>query len=179
MMARHGGHFDAVANKLLAYTLLASAVDRLRRTRNLTRLALLLHLSRDAQAINAVVNDPAVRPFVGAPEAGDLDLAPLVACDENLFPFGEHGGFALIWTAPHTREVHTFILKSGRGKWAREAAAEGIAMAAQAGTKALWTCIPDGQRHVAAYALGMGMEPTGETVERCGKPYSVMAMTCQ
>jgi len=127
-----------------------------------------------------VVNDPAVRPFVGAPDAGDLDLSPLITCEENLFPFGEHGGFALIWTAPHTREVHTFILKTGRGRWACDAAREMITMAGEAGTERLWTRIAPDQPHVKAYAIRNGMKPTGEAFAHLGKRYSIYAMpTCQ
>lgn len=136
----------------------------------------LLSLSRDTSAINAVVNHPAVRPFVGAPDAGDLDLAPLVADEMNLFPFGEHGGFALCWTAPHTREVHTFILPEGRGAWAREAAEEGIALAIEHGTRTLWTQVCPEQRNVAAFAVYMGMCRTGETRDTLGKTHAVYAM---
>lgn len=136
----------------------------------------MLTLSRDVDAINAVVNHPAVRPFVGAPDAGALDLSELVETSANLFPMGEHGGFALIWTAPHTREVHTFILPEGRGKWARDAARDGIALAVEHGTRRLWTQVAPEQRNVAAYAVGMGMEPTGETLDTLGHPHVVYAM---
>lgn len=135
---------------------------------------------RDATTINAVVNHPAVRPFVGAPDAGDLDLSALIR-PENIFPFGEHGGFALIWTAPHAREVHTFILPEGRGRWARDAAREGIGIAAERGTALLWTKVPPDQPNVKIYAVGMGMRPTGEEIDTLGKPYAVYAMgvSCQ
>lgn len=136
----------------------------------------LLHLTKDANAVNAVVNHPAIRPFVGEPEAGDLDLSPLMARPENLFPFGAHGGFALIWTAPHAREVHTFILPEGRGKWAREAAREGIEMARQCGTQMLWTRIPPHAPNVRAYATIMGMAPTGEEIEVFGSPWPIYCM---
>lgn len=125
-----------------------------------------------------MVNDPAVRPFVGAPDAGELDLSPIIDREENLFPFGEHGGFAAIWTAPRAREVHTFILPSGRGKWARDAAREGVALMKAAGTALLWTRIPDDQPNVRAYAVGMGMKPTGEVIDTLGKPYAIYAMGC-
>lgn len=94
----------------------------------------------------------------------------------NLFPMGEHGGFALIWTAPFTREVHTFVLKEGRGVWAREAAQAGIEIARQHGTCILWTRIPDDLPNVRAFAKGMGMKPTGETIETFGKAYAVYMM---
>ena len=137
-----------------------------------------MHLSRDAHAINAVVNDPDVRPFVGLPDAGFLDITPLVERREHLFPFGEHGGFALLWSGPGAREVHTFIRKSGRGRWARDAARDGIALAVENGTTLLWTRIPDDQPNVRAYAVGMGMKPTGEVFEYFGKNCAIYAMGC-
>lgn len=137
----------------------------------------LLHLSNDAAEINAAVNHPAVRPFVGEPDAGVLDISPLIV-PENLFPFGEHGGFALIWTAPATREVHTFILPEGRGRWAVLAAREGIAIAAAKGTRVLWTKIPPNSENVRSYAARMGMAPTGEVVETLGHPHAIYAMEC-
>lgn len=136
----------------------------------------LLHLTKDSDAVNAVVNHPAIRPFVGEPDAGELDLSALVERPENLFPFGEHGGFALLWTAPQTREVHTFILPEGRGKWAREAAREGIEMARQCGTRLLWTRIPPDAPNVRAYAAFMGMSPTGEEIETFGALWPIYSM---
>ncbi len=128
-----------------------------------------------------MVNHPAVRPFVGAPDAGELDLSPLVDRDEHLFPFGEHGGFALIWTAPRTREVHTFIKPEGRGAWAVQAASEMIEMAGVAGTERLWTQIAPEMRNVRTYAERAGMKPTGETLNTFGHPHDVfeMSATCQ
>lgn len=137
----------------------------------------LLHFSTDASEINAAINHPAVRPFVGAPEIGAVDISPLLT-DENLFPFGEFGGFALIWTAPATREVHTFITPEGRGRWAAEAAREGIAMAAEEGTRRLWTKIPPDADNVRSYAARMGMKATGETVVTFGIPHAIYAMEC-
>lgn len=139
-------------------------------------MAAILSLTKDADAVNAVVNDPAVRPYVGPVELGDIDFSALVASEQNMFPFGEHGGFALIWTAPHTREVHTFILPEGRGAWARQAASEGIAMAIERGTEVLWTRIPPDGPHVRAYAVGMGMRPTGEEIDTFGTPWPVYSM---
>jgi hypothetical protein len=147
-----------------------------------SRPALLLSLTRDAQAINAVVNHPGVRPFVGLPEMGELDLTPLVEREEHLFPFGEHGGFMLAWTAPATREVHTFILPEGRGRWACDAAAEMIALAGEQGTVTLWTQIAPDQRNVVAYAKRAGMRETGEVLNTFGKRHLVYSMgvgSCQ
>lgn len=117
-----------------------------------------------------------MRPFVGPAELGDLDVADRVAETANLFLFGEHGGFAAYWTAPWTREVHTFILPSGRGHWALQAAQEAIELARQHGTTILWTRIPDYLPNVRAFAKGMGFQPTGETVETFGQSWAVYAM---
>lgn len=139
----------------------------------------ILSLTRDAARVNAVINHPDVRPYVGAPEAGYLDISRRMAEPENLFPFGEHGGFALIWTAPAEHEVHTYILPSGRGKWARQAAAEMISLAAQHGTERLWTQIEPEMRNVRNFAVSMGMVPTGETLVTLGEPHLVYEMgTC-
>lgn len=129
-----------------------------------------------------MVNHPAVRPFVGAPGAGALDISPLIEREENLFPFGEHGGFALVWTAPFTREVHTFILPEGRGAWAQDAAAEMIGMAADSGTITLWTQISPEQPNVRLYAERAGMRATGEVLNTLGLRHDVFSMpaaTCQ
>jgi hypothetical protein len=117
-----------------------------------------------------------VRPFVGDPDSGELDISPLVEDANHLFPFGEHGGFALCWTAPATREVHTFVLPEGRGEWARDAAQEGIALAAEHGTRTLWTQIEPHMRNVVAFAVGMGMRRTGETLNTLGHPHLVYSM---
>jgi hypothetical protein len=139
---------------------------------------MLLTRCLDAETINAVVNSPDIRPFVG-PGADPLDLSDAVAIPEHLFLIGEHGGFSLAWSAPGVREVHTFIKREGRGKWAREAAAEGIAYARDHGTRMLWTKCPTARPYVALYAAAMGMEPTGETIETFGEPYDVYKMELQ
>lgn len=130
--------------------------------------------THDADLVNRVVNDPAVRPYLGGD--GPLDMSEAVADPNNWFLMGDHGGFALIETSPHVREVHTFILKEGRGKAARSAAAEGIAFAKENGVKALWTRIPPKWPHIGAYAYGMGMRPTGETIDTLGEEYAVYRM---
>lgn len=134
----------------------------------------LVALSRDAERINAIVNHPDVRPFIGP--GGALDLSAAVERPENWFLMGEHGGFGLIWSAPGVHEVHTFILKTGRGQWAREAAAAVISYAAVRGDYMLWTKIAPEQVNVIAFATGMGMWETGQIVETFDAPYLVYKM---
>lgn len=130
----------------------------------------------DAERVNAVVNHPDVRPHVGAPDAGDLDVTELVARPEHWFLMGEHGGFMLGWSAPDTREVHTFILPSGRGKWANEARTAMLEYAKEHGAKVLWTKVPEDAKHVIRYTLQGGMQFTGTVLELFGKPYQIYRM---
>lgn len=137
-------------------------------------LASIVSPSRDADFINSVVNDPDVRPFVGG--EGELDLSPLMANSHNVFLMGDHGGFALIWTAPRTFEVHTFILKAGRGHWARAAVNAMVRYMREHGAKRLWTQINATQPNVIAYAVEAGMCPTGEELQTFGERHIVFEM---
>ena len=89
---------------------------------------------------------------------------------------GEHGGFMLQWTAPHAREIHTFVLPEGRGKWAQDARAAMIRYAADHGTKMLWTRINDEDKHVIRFARQGGMQSTEDVLETFGKPYRIYWM---
>lgn len=130
----------------------------------------------DAERVNAVINDPSVRPFVGDPDLGELDVSDAVGCEQNLALMGAHGGFFLTWSCPRVYEVHTFITKGGRGEWARKAAAETIAYAKRCGATHLWTKISPDQPNVEAFAVEMGMRDTLQSVLTLGKPYSVFEM---
>lgn len=134
---------------------------------------MILARSYDAAAINRVINAPEVRPFVGG--EGVLDVSVEVDRPENMWLMGEHGGFAMTWSAPRVYEVHTFILAGGRGEWARQAARDAISIMSTVAHR-LWTKILPEQANVIAYATAMGMKPTGMTVETLGKPYGIYEM---
>lgn len=137
----------------------------------------LLRRWHDTAWVNSVVNNPDVRPFVGiGGPGGYLDHANAIARPENWFLMGEHGGFALTFSAPGVHEVHTFILKSGRGAWARQAAQEMIAYAKAQGDHMLWTRIAPGQKNVVTFAVENGMKPTFTQLDTFGIPYSVYKM---
>lgn len=130
----------------------------------------------DAGKVNAVVNHPAVLPFVGGVEGEVLDLSALVERPEHWFLMDDHGGFMLAWSAPGVREVHTFVLPEGRGQWAADRRAEMLDYARANGTRALWTKIPEDLPHVERFARQGGMKPTDDVIETLGKPYRVFAM---
>lgn len=127
----------------------------------------------DPARINAVVNHPMVRPYVGAPTLGYLDMTDAAARPEHWFLMGEHGGFMLGWSAPGAREVHTFILPDGRGKWAIEARTAMLDYAKEHGAKMLWTKIRPDDKHVIRFALQGGMQFTGTVIELFDEPYKI------
>jgi hypothetical protein len=136
----------------------------------------MLARSHDAARINEVVNHPTVRPAVGVPELGDVDMTPAVEKLEHWFLMGDHGGFALTWSAPATYEWHSFILPEGRGKWAADARTEAIEYARQHGARMLWSKIPPDAPHVDRFARQGGMKPTNDVIVTLGVPYRVFNM---
>jgi len=136
----------------------------------------MLERSSDAERINAVVNHPAVRPYVGSPEYGEIDMTPVVAKTEDWFLMGDHGGFLLSWSAPGVREIHTFVLPEGRGRWAANARAEMLDYARANGTHTLWTKIDPTHRHTVQFARRGGMQPTEEMINTLGTPYQIYMM---
>jgi hypothetical protein len=133
----------------------------------------MLERTQDVDRINEVVNHPSVRPSIGAPEIGKVDVSALVTAPEHWFLIGEHGGFMLGWSAPEVREIHTFILPEGRGKWAAQARDEMLTYAREHGTKLLWTKIEVDARHVEHFARQGGMQLTEEVIETLGVPYRI------
>lgn len=71
----------------------------------------------DATHANAVLNNPAVRPWVDAPDKGPIDLTAALGDERNICLMGEHGGVLLCRIVTGLYEVHSFVLPSGRGKW--------------------------------------------------------------
>jgi hypothetical protein len=129
-------------------------------------LAPILSRCDDSGAVNRVINAPEVRPFVGG--EGVLDVTPVLTNPLNVALMGEHGGFLFTWSSPRVFEVHTFILASGRGDWARSAARDAIAQMKAIGATELWTRILPEQGNVIAFAEEMGMRPTGEEIGHYG-----------
>ncbi len=133
----------------------------------------LLELSRDVVRINGIVNHPDVRPLIGEVEFGDVDMSPFVEVDQHWFLMGEHGGFAALWRAPAVYEIHTFILKTGRGRWARNAAFEALTYASIHGAQMLFTLVPYERPEVELFTTMMGFKPTGQDVPLMGVPHMV------
>ena len=130
----------------------------------------------DAGLVNLAANHPDVRPFLGPECLGELDFEEAVSEHNNWFLMGEHGGFALAWSAPTVYEVHVFILPEGRGKWAAKARKATIDFAKDNGAKILWARIAPAAKFVSHFARRGGMQPTGEMIYTLGAAYDVYKM---
>lgn len=78
----------------------------------------MIERSFSADRINAIINDPSVRPDVAELLEGSLDISSAIASRENVHLVGDHGGLMFFKLLPGVYEVHTVCLKSGRGQWA-------------------------------------------------------------
>lgn len=115
--------------------------------------------SFDADAVNALVNHPTIRPGVGG--VGDLDLTQAVETLSNWFLLGEYGGFACCWSGPGIYEVHTFILPEGRGRWAIDAVSDAVAIMTAEGAELLWTRVDPAAAHTKRFCKLTGFERAG------------------
>lgn len=111
-----------------------------------------------AERINAVINHPAVRPWI-APGKETLDVTATVSNPDNVLLMGEHGGCMFYKIMPGIFEVHTQTLPTGRGQWTN-ALTETCAywMFLKTDCYEILTRVPEG--HVAAKtaALSRGMK---------------------
>jgi hypothetical protein len=105
----------------------------------------------DPAVVNAVVNDPTVKPWVAGGIEGDLDVSPVLADPRNIALFGRHGGVIFTWVQPCVYEAHTQVLPQGRGAWALQMV-HATASWLFAGTDALevLTRVPHGNRGARA-----------------------------
>lgn len=68
-----------------------------------------------AETLNHVINHPEVRPWVGVPGQGYIDVSPVVADPRNVLLMAEGGGFLFQQLMPGIYEVHSQFLPEHRG----------------------------------------------------------------
>ena len=73
-----------------------------------------------AEFLNSVGNDPSVRPYIGNPDSGPVDVSNLL--DTSVFLVTDHGGFVFHKLNPGYYCLHTMFLPEGRGKHVAAAA---------------------------------------------------------
>lgn len=120
--------------------------------------------SFDGDKLNAIINNPKVRPDIGGDGESYLDLSGIVADEKNILLLGKAGGFLCTWCAPDTYEVHTFIMPEGRGPDAFALANEGRDWMEANGATHLWTRVNQDHRHTRLFTLKAGFRPCGSQV---------------
>lgn len=118
---------------------------------------LTVHREHGAAAINAVVNHPDVRPWVGNIEAGPIDLTDIVVNPDNVLLMSEGGGFICVQQQPGIYEVHSQFVPERRGENALRAARDGMRyMFTRTDCYELRTKVPAGNVAAAALTKKMG-----------------------
>lgn len=127
----------------------------------------MIRRSFDAQAFNALINHPDVRPGVGG--EGVLDLAPVVMNPANHLLMADGGGFLLVNLGGGTYEVHSQFLPEHRAG-AIQAMREGMEyMFERTDCQRLLTRVPDGNLGAKGIARAGGFrELFRRDDERCG-----------
>lgn len=106
----------------------------------------------DATRLNAVVNHPAVHPWVSLPGQGELDLTPAASDPRNVLLMTEGGGLLFVQHEPGVYEVHTQFVPEVRGRAALKATREAVHwMFTRTDCMEILTKVPQG--NVAAEAL--------------------------
>lgn len=119
--------------------------------------------------INAVLNDPHVRPDIAESVSGVVDIAAAVENPQNVLLMGEFGGCFFVKLFGGIFEVHTQTTTQGRGAWVADfARAAGDWMYTQTDAFEIVTRIPAHHRAAKALAIHAGMryeftEPMGCT----------------
>lgn len=129
---------------------------------------MLLELQTDAGLMNGVINHPGVRPDVADMGEGVLDLSATIADPRTVCLAGDHGGFLCFKYDAGIFEVHSAVIPSGRGKWAKEAAEEFVQfMFCQTDCIEILTRIPEGNVAAMALARSVGFRPQFVTPAEC------------
>jgi len=74
----------------------------------------------DAVRLNAILNNPEVRPWVADAVEGVIDVSPNVASRDNVLLMGEHGGVLFFKLTNGIYEAHTQVMPEARGAWTLE-----------------------------------------------------------
>ncbi len=124
--------------------------------------AAIVRQTRDASAVNAIINHPSIFPSLSLGMEGPLDIAPLMENPRNLCFLGEHGGAILVWSAPGVYDAHDFILPEGRGKWAKLACTAILSAAFNAhDARMVWAQTPVGNRPCRFFNRALGFKSEG------------------
>lgn len=133
----------------------------------LERPSLLVDRELDAARINAVLNHPAVRPWVAGAEDGVLDATGALRRDSTYLLMGEFGGCMFCALQPGVYEVHTQVLPTGRGDWTRQMTKDAVHwLFTRTDCYEIVTRVPRGHIGAKAATMQVGMKYEF-TAEKC------------
>ena len=138
-----------------------------------------VHLSRDAELLNRVINDPTVYPLLSLNEhRGEyIDASPLVLDPKNFLFANEFGGFLVIDCGCGVYEIHSQFLPEGRGRRVVLGGVEAMAyMFRETDCQELITACPFENRPAIRLTEAVGMTKTGETT-LLGTPCHLYSIT--
>ena len=111
----------------------------------------------DAAAVNAIVNHPAVLPYVSLPGQDSLDVTDIVADQRNIVLACDGGALIGIQLEPCVYEVHSQFIPSARGRKAEEAVRQAVHLMFQHGdAMELLTKVPTSNAPAQGLAVRSG-----------------------
>ena len=137
----------------------------------------------DVEWMNSVLNHPAVRPYIGSPEKGALDIRKSVGDPNVYLVAGEHAFEIAVRLMTGVFEVHSNCLPSGRGEWMvnfLHAAAQWLYCNTEA--YEIVTFIPERHLPAKAVAIRGGLMPefvADQPYEHRGRAGSATVHSCR
>lgn len=119
----------------------------------------------DADRIERIANDPSVYPWICGRKTEPFDFKEMVKDRNNIFLFGEFGGFYFRNMDGRVFDAHSMVLPEGRGHWASQAAESALNwIFAHTNAQEVTMSVPKGNLPVRALVRLLGAEFRG-TIE--------------
>lgn len=119
----------------------------------------------DADRIAEIANHPSVFPWICGNSQGALNFSNTVRDRNNIFLFGQHGGFMFRNINGQIFDAHSMILPEGRGYWAMQAAESALQwMFTNTSAQEITMPVPKGNIAVRALVKKLGAKMRG-TIE--------------
>lgn len=114
----------------------------------------------DIPAINAILNDPAVKPTAALGQSGDLDVTTLFN-GRNVILSAPGGGAVFAWSSPGVFEGHSFFLPTIRGRKAVALGREMLIFMFRHGAQRIWGQTPADNRPACMFNRLLGFKSLG------------------
>ena len=116
-----------------------------------------------ADAVNRIINDPSIHPWVCGPDNRKLDLTQQILDGSYIALLGEHGGFLFWKLKDGIYDAHSAVLPDGRGSWAILAAQHALRMMFNDyGAEEIMMACPKGNLAVRVLVKCLKAKPRGK-----------------